>query len=446
MMMQQPFVQHQQQQPFVHQQTLLLQQAMAQQQQQQDVMSPCAFSNTPTALAALPPGLLAELVGVDAAASVISRHWSDSSKGPGLTNSCSSSSAGCHTAANITPRAAGGSNSSRLCVSSSTSRGEVSWTPHASSSTPGTTDASAVALHQQLQLATDQLANLHISGTAGSAGPSSGPLLHSSGSKGWDWASVGELLRTDSSASRSSVRRADSGLVSEASIGSNIWGDGGGCHMGPAVPTQALTLAPCTASGALTQDTSLRLQGVQGVHRTCSSNSSCASHASDCGTAHRTGTAMQPGLAHSSSGGLDLSSSAAVQVPPGAMAGATAAASAAAAAAAAKGLPGAPRSSGAGQSSAQSDAPGASVDTLLRDCAPKWAKAGWNPRSAVVAAPAAAARGTGAFVRYSSAGTAPSSAADSKPMLSAPSKKGTGAFIPPAVRAAVAAASGLGPK
>jgi hypothetical protein len=91
--------------------------------------------------------------------------------------------------------------------------------------------------------------------------------------------------------------------------------------------------------------------------------------------------------------------------------------------------------------------PAASVDTLLRSCAPRWAKAGWNPKASVAAAPAVAAKGTGAFVRLSASGGGSSA---STPEGKASSKAssgsvGTGAFIPPAVRAAAANLSCKGP-
>lgn len=383
------------------------------QQQQQEVLSPCAFNNTPTALATLPPSLLAEVVGVDAAASIIGQASSSMacrvSSGSGSNGGCLNSSS----TATPTCVDALGMGVRNICS-------KQPWLL-----APGLTTAPGVAevpdhtLQQQLHQAIEHLAGLQVSSNAaaGSAGPLSGPL--SGNNKGcWDWASVEDLLRSDSTASKGSsgINRSSSGIPSENSVSSNAvaWGDAGCGHVGGVLPSSASNMTVCTSGGVLLGQGSGLGPGVGVVLQRTASTASCTSGLSGAGA---------PAARSSCSGAAPNSTRA---LPPAALGSVE---------------PGVSPAGSAGQSAKQRPQGAASVDSLLRNCAPKWAKAGWNPKASVAASPAT--KGTGAFVRLSSTGSGDAGAEQKSAVCSS---NGTGAFIPPAVRAAVAAAAaGLGP-
>lgn len=380
-----------------------------QQQPMQEVLSPCAFNNTPTALATLPPSLLAEVVGVDAAASIIGQAGGSMvcrvSSGSGSNGGCFSS----HTA---TPTCvdALGMGVTNTCRSQPrfSAPGLIA---------PGVAEVPDDALQQQLHQAIEHLAGLQVanSAAAGSSGALlSGPLSGSS-KNCWDWASAGDLLRSDSTASRvsSGISRSSSGIPSENSVSSNMvgWGDAGGAHPGSMLPPSAAHMPGCASGGVLFGQGSGLGPGVGVVLQHAGSNASCASGLSGFGA---------PAARSSCSGAAPGSACAPPLAASGSMESRVSA------------------TGSAGQATKQRPQGAASVDSLLRNCAPKWAKAGWNPKASVAAAPAT--KGTGAFVRLSSTGGGNDAGTRQKPPACA--RNGTGAFIPPVVRAAVAAAAG----
>lgn len=393
---------------------------LQQQQQKNAARLSCGLADTPTALAALPPGLLDDVVGVDAAASVVSQPW-DPNKGRRRSSSNGSMDG---TAYHV--KAA---NSSRLSWSS----GPTSAAAVGGAGAPG--HASVAALQQQLQQAIEQLENMHISvNTAARAAAQPAAPLPRTGSKGWEWGTVETLLRSDSSISRGSINRSTSGMTSDSSANTALWSDVPG-GLVAAVPGSVLgvpSAAAAHAGGMLGS----HMLGLGGPLQRTPSNVSCSSSISGCGTpvfgpSRGSGTATRQGSRHSSSfggGAGTMSASGDGTGLPAAGAGA----------------PGTSATSGK-----QGRSQASSVESLLQHCAPKWAKAGWNPKAAAAQAPAAASKGTGAFVRLNpdtattaaSNGTSSTGAADkeSPPKTAATATKGTGAFIPPAVRAALAA-------
>lgn len=416
----------------------MLQIQMQQQQAQQEVLSPCAFNNTPTALAALPPSLLAEVVGVDAAASVILQ--AEASTTCRLSSSSSSGNSASDVVVNSTTSTGPGAAAAVFGVSTGMGNGLARVSAPGSSLPPtraigsGRAGGSSATLQQQLQQAIDQLASLQVSSNAaaGSSGPLSMPL---SSSKGWDWGSVGELLRSDSSASQASsgINRSSSNIASEASTNGNIWADPGAHHGG--------MLPGC--GGSLVAEGSGLCPAVQ----RSTSIASCVSAASaSAAPAHKAGATSQTASRSSCSGILPRAAAGSVTVlsaPPLAPALAECAKPAGgigkhATGTSADSATGNKRVSGSGQCNKQgpkAQEQAASLDSLLRTCAPRWAKQGWDPKASVATTPAKA-KGTGGFVKLASApqGTPPASEGC----------KGSGVFIPPAVRAAVAAAAGLG--
>lgn len=476
---------------------LQLQRHLQQQQYmhaQQEVMSPCAFVNTPTALAALPPSLLAEVGCVGAAGSCGLQapggwhgHNSSIVAGHRLSYSDSGSPAGCYSSAGTTPTAAGlapaaihGGKGSRLSRLSGPGSIPVPLTN--STGSGGTVvDGSAALLHLQLQQAIAQLANLQVSSTTSGvgAGPanSSGMLgvSHSSGSgsRGWDcWgtASVGDLLRADSTLSRTSsgmnsvLNRASSGIPSDTSVGSNIWSDVSGT-LGGGLAGPGVSLGLPSSAGVLLCSQECQ-GGLDAALQRTTSNMSCASVASVCSAAGMPYRSMPSALSGGAAGAApgmvggrrnsvgggnaagSMSSGADFVGSAGAACAGVDAASAAAAAEAAVVRPRVAGSSSSHDGCKHQDLaePAASVDTLLRSCAPRWAKAGWNPKASVAAAPAVAAKGTGAFVRLSACGGSSTTSPEGKASSKASSGSvGTGAFIPPAVRAAAAGLSCKGP-
>jgi hypothetical protein len=211
----------------------------------------------------------------------------------------------------------------------------------------------------------------------------------------------------------------------DASFSNNIRGDLG-VHACGMLPASALTMPACTSGGAsMTQ-----------LQRATSSVS-CGSAASAGGAPGYRNAGAAAGLGLRSSGsGAGVSSTAAA--PAAERTAPTVAGGGDGRVMTACGEGG--RTSGSGQCNKQGAPAAASVDSLLRNCAPKWAKKGWNPKASV--APSVTAKGTGAFMRLSqpSSSDAP---LEPKPAACGSKGTGTGAFLPPAVRAAVAAAAGL---
>lgn len=395
---------------------------LQQQQQKNAARLSCGLADTPTALAALPPGLLDDVVGVDAAASVVSQPWNPS-KGR-----CSSSSNGSMDGTAYHVKAA--NSSSRLSWGS----GPTSAAAVGGAGAPG--NASVAALQQQLQQAIEQLEAMHISvnTAARAAAPPAAPLPRA-GSKGWEWGALETLLRSDSSVSRGSINRSSSGITSDSSANTALWGDVPG-GLVAALPGGVLGVPSAAAhAGGMLGSHVLGLGGP--LQRTLSSVS-CSSSISGCATpvfapSRGSGTAPRQGSRHSSSFGGGAGTMSASAECAGLPAGGAAAAPATSA-----------------NSGKQGRSPASSVESLLQHCAPKWAKAGWNPKAAAAHAPAAASKGTGAFVRLnpdaatttgsnttSSTGAVDKESTDKTAATA--TTKGTGAFIPPAVRAALAA-------
>lgn len=406
----------------------------------QQPSSSCGFDDTPTALAALPPGLLEEdaAESADAAASVISQPWAAASKHCGGGGS---SASGNRTAVQFSGKNDKYSSSSSMMPSSR----DCAWPPGpAELAEDRRRDAHLAVLQQQLQQAIESLENLHIAGTtlgaagAAAAATTSSAVSSAGGGKALDWDAVGALLRSESGASRSSgINRSGSGITTDSSASSMLWLDSAaaGAAMLPAV----LGLQGMTTSGG----TLLHAQcpGVDAALQRTLSSVSCSSATSGCGTpkgtpgAYRaTGCASRLGSRSTScSGGRSNSTHDTAATQSDAL---TSSAPGEAHVVA--------RSSSSGSRAGRSQQT-ATVDSLLQQCAPKWAKAGWNPKAAVKAA-APASKGTGAFVRLTSSsdsGTSSATVAGTGSTVTGSAGKGTGAFIPPAVRAALAASAGL---